>query len=100
MLAENEGHGFQKKENIDQYQNAIVQFLQKNLVGESANPSATFAECVDYFAKSVGNSAKLLATSSQVVANKFSKVVNTFRKGSGSGQEFTKDGLAAFLARF
>ena len=36
MLAENEGHGFRKKENIDQYQNAMVQFLQKNLVGESA----------------------------------------------------------------
>ena len=35
MLAENEGHGFRKKENIDQYQNAMVQFLQKNLVGES-----------------------------------------------------------------
>ena len=34
MLAENEGHGFRKKENIDQYQNAMVQFLQKNLVGE------------------------------------------------------------------
>ena len=35
MLAENEGHGFRKKENIDQYQNAMVQFLQKHLVGES-----------------------------------------------------------------
>lgn len=35
MLAENEGHGFRRKENIDQYQNAMVQFLQKHLVGES-----------------------------------------------------------------
>ena len=31
-----------------------------NLVGESANPSATFAKCVDYFAKLVRNN---LATS-------------------------------------
>ncbi len=39
-----------------------------NLVGESATPSATFAEWVDDFAQLVGNSANLVATRSQVVA--------------------------------
>lgn len=37
VLAMDEGHGFNKKVNRDYYQNAVILFLQKHLIGES-NP--------------------------------------------------------------
>ena len=32
MVADNEGHGFRKKENINAYQEAMVQFWKKYLI--------------------------------------------------------------------
>jgi len=37
MNALNEGHGYRKKENRDIYQQAVVQFLRRHLVGEDAS---------------------------------------------------------------
>ena len=34
VLAMDEGHGFAKKVNRDYYQNAVILFLQKHLIGE------------------------------------------------------------------
>lgn len=34
MRASNEGHGFQKKANRDEFDRAVVMFLEKNLIGE------------------------------------------------------------------
>ncbi|MGQ0587371.1 MAG: alpha/beta hydrolase family protein, partial [Gammaproteobacteria bacterium] len=33
VLAKDEGHGFAKKGNRDYYQNAVILFLQKHLIG-------------------------------------------------------------------
>ncbi len=41
MNALNEGHGYRKKENRDIYQQAVVLFLQQNLLGEAQAAAGT-----------------------------------------------------------